>query len=366
VCKLKDRGFSDFYNFRIVVIIDKKKCLQNIEKMAKKASRNNVIFRPHFKTHNVLEVGEWFRDVGIDKITVSSVSMARKFYNSGWKDITVAFPFNIREIDHFNEMAANASINLVLFSRETLKFLISKISHQTGIFIKIDTGMHRTGVLAEDTHIIDTLVDDINKSGKLFLKGFLTHAGHTYRAGSPEEVKQINQEAVQKLSILKTRYSGLNKNMISSVGDTPSCSIADDFSDVDEIRPGNFIYYDSMQHNIGSCSFDDISACVACPVVGKDTIRKEVFIYGGAVHLSKDFLTSESGFSYYGLIVFFGEDRWSEPLKNTYIARISQEHGIIKTTDEYFDKFNVGDLIGVIPIHSCLAANALLDDYSVI
>ena len=44
-----------------------------------KAKENNLIFRPHFKTHQSEDIANWFRQFGIKKCTVSSVSMAEYF-----------------------------------------------------------------------------------------------------------------------------------------------------------------------------------------------------------------------------------------------------------------------------------------------
>jgi hypothetical protein len=43
-------------------------------------------------------VGNLVRECGVNKIAVSSVSMAYYFAKDGWKNITLAIPFNIREI----------------------------------------------------------------------------------------------------------------------------------------------------------------------------------------------------------------------------------------------------------------------------
>ena len=51
------------------LLLDEKKCQENINFMVQKAKRSNVIFRPHFKTHQSIEVGRWFRAQGVDKIT---------------------------------------------------------------------------------------------------------------------------------------------------------------------------------------------------------------------------------------------------------------------------------------------------------
>ena len=45
------------------LLLDKKKCIQNIQKIVNKAKRNQVKFRPHFKTHQSIEVGNWFKNM---------------------------------------------------------------------------------------------------------------------------------------------------------------------------------------------------------------------------------------------------------------------------------------------------------------
>jgi D-serine deaminase-like pyridoxal phosphate-dependent protein len=39
------------------------------------------------------------------------------------------------------------------------------------------------------------------------------------------------------------------------------------------------------------------------------------------------------------------------------VHQLSQEHGILKVTHKEFDSFKVGDLVEIIPVHSCLTAN---------
>ena len=55
------------------LILDEAKCKANIAFMADKAKTNNVELRPHFKTHQSLEIGRWFKEAGISKITASSL-----------------------------------------------------------------------------------------------------------------------------------------------------------------------------------------------------------------------------------------------------------------------------------------------------
>ena len=60
---------------------------------------------------------------------------------------------------------------------------------------------------------------------------------------------------------------------IFSIGDTPAMSVVDNFDVIDEIRPGNFVFYDVMQQNIGFCYFEDIAVALAVQVVAKHPER---------------------------------------------------------------------------------------------
>ena len=158
------------------------------------------------------------------------------------------------------------------------------------------------------------------------------------------------------MSGLRTIYPD---KTILSTGDTPSCSLIGDFSGFDEIRPGNFVFFDLMQYFLGSCNFDEIALIVACPVVEKNLRRKEIIIYGGGVHLSKDHIKANNGETIYGKAVLLNGNGWSAVSKNDFVRTISQEHGIIISSDELFRSVNIGDLIGIVPVHSCMTADLL-------
>lgn len=340
------------------LLLDECKCRANIRFMADKARRYGLFFRPHFKTHQSRMIGAFFRQCGVEAITVSSLSMARYFAAAGWKDITIAFPVNIREISAINELARRINLNLLVAGPETARFLDEKLSAACGFFIKIDTGYHRTGIRPDDLSGLENILRQV-RSPRLSFRGFLTHAGHAYAARSAAEILRIHRRAAQQMVQLKKHYARRYPGIIVSLGDTPSCSIAEDFEGVDEIRPGNFVFYDLMQERRGACQYDQIAVALACPIVAKDRRRRELLIYGGAVHLSKEFLLDSDGCRMYGLAVVFGKNRWSDPLPHTRVVHLSQEHGVIRTDDLNFRRFHIGDLIGVLPVHSCLTASLM-------
>lgn len=333
---------------------------RNISKMAEKAGRTGVEFRPHFKTHQSAQIGEWFREAGVDKITVSSMEMADYFAQHGWRDITVAFPVNIREIEPINQLAQKIKLNLLVESLEAVQFLENNLQSPVEAWIKIDVGLFRTGVLWSNHKILKELADAIRQAKKLKLAGLLTHAGHTYSAKSTETVRNIFKETTERMQAcadLLARFG--NQEMKISVGDTPGCSLVEIFSGVDEVRPGNFVFYDVMQLRLGSCTEQQIAVAVACPVVAKHAERLEIVIYGGAIHLSKNSLTNQDGSTIFGLVAEWLGNGWSSSLPGIYVSSISQEHGIVKTNKMFFDKIKLGDLLVVLPVHSCLTVTLM-------
>ncbi|RMF27156.1 MAG: alanine racemase, partial [Bacteroidetes bacterium] len=105
---------------RPTLLLDERKCRANIRRMAQKARPSGVRLRPHFKTHQSARVGAWFREAGVTAATVSSLSMAKYFTDHGWTDLTVAFPFNSREIALADELAGRVSLNLLVVHPETV------------------------------------------------------------------------------------------------------------------------------------------------------------------------------------------------------------------------------------------------------
>ena len=97
------------------LVINKTISLNNLGRMIDVAKKNNLVLRPHFKTHQSIEVGNWFKEKGITSITVSSISMA-EFFSSEWNDITIAFPLNILEIDKLNLMIRENRVKLLIDS----------------------------------------------------------------------------------------------------------------------------------------------------------------------------------------------------------------------------------------------------------
>jgi D-serine deaminase-like pyridoxal phosphate-dependent protein len=345
------------------MIIDPVKVVKNIKKMAEKTAKAHCLFRPHFKTHQSVEIGHWFRSCGVQAITVSSIDMANFFLADGWQNITVAIVINPRQIEEISVLAKKCRLNLLVDSLPMVALLEKTMPVNVNVWIKIDTGYGRTGIDGNDWHSILEIAKAIDQSAQLSLAGILTHTGQSYSAKGREDLSALYDQVKDKMQMIRNHLhaNGLSEVKIS-LGDTPSCQVCTDFSGIDEIRTGNFIFNDLMQVYLGSCDLQDVAMAVACPVIGKYTSRKQLVIYGGAVHLSKDYVIS-SAIKIYGLAQPFAQAKFDWRKNENFLIGISQEHSVIQAGEDLLASTKVGDLLYVIPAHSCLTADLLKKYY---
>lgn len=338
---------------RPTLLVDEAKCRTNIEAMAQKARNSNTELIPHFKTHQSKEIGEWFKDYGVSKITVSSVEMAEYFAEASWDNIFIAFPCNVLEVERINRIADKISLTLLFSNVTAIKLLSRQLTSKVNARIEIDTGSDRSGFKNNDIEIIDSAINLINENDLINLKGFYSHAGQSYKARNTNEIKAVFDD-------MKDQLLGLNKKyaLPISCGDTPCCSVVTHFDEFESIHPGNFIFYDVMQTKIDSCSFDQIGVALAVPVVSKNDLTNEIVVHGGGVHLSKDQMLEGKVVSY-GKVVMMNEDGWGEPLEGCYVKSLSQEHGVIKASLEVYNNVKIGDIVGILPVHSCMTADCM-------
>ncbi|MEN6312344.1 MAG: alanine racemase [Acidobacteriota bacterium] len=340
------------------LLLDPSRARLNIRTMAEKARRLGLHFRPHFKTHQSRAVGRIFREFGESSITVSSVDMARFFAEDGWRDILIAFPVNVREADEIRKLASAVRLGLLVESPDAVRGLAGDWPAPVDVWLKIDTGNHRTGIAWDAPERIAAVADEVKALAGLRLKGLLTHNGLTYATRSLADLRAVHGESVRRMRAARAALAGRGfEGVAISVGDTPSCKMLEDFDGVDEIRPGNFVFHDVMQLEIGSCAEDEIAVAVACPVVALHPERNEAVIFGGAIHLSKESVETREGGKIYGRACLPEGDGWGKILPGTAVVAASQEHGIVRTTPEILARLRVGDFLVILPVHSCLTVN---------
>lgn len=337
------------------LLLDKEKCLRNIEKMARKAAGQKLAFRPHCKTHQSAEIGNWFRDFGVSAITVSSFEMAGYFARAGWKDILVAFPFHPGVLADLITLSEITRLSILVDSPAGLPFL-HHIPGRIDFYIDIDTGYGRTGIRTENQDLIEQILIKAGTNPHLEFRGFYCHAGHSYKTTGREELDPIHQKALDDLGKLKEEFGSCAPRFL--YGDTPNCSLQKKFGPIDEITPGNFVFYDLIQCTLGSCRLEDIAVAVECPVAGRYPAEERMVVHGGAVHFSKESLLMD-GTPVYGQRVQRTREGWAKASETFYLTALSQEHGVMEHCNHLIREVNIGDKLLFLPVHSCLTANLM-------
>lgn len=337
---------------RPVLILDEQRCKNNIECMVKRSEKFECTFRPHFKTHQSHTVGQWFRDVGVTGITVSSPGMAHYFALDGWDDITIAFPFYPSQISELKELNNKCNLRLFIHKLEDLELLNRELQNPFQVMIEIDAGYRRSGVPAEHKDYINSLIKLSNTLKRSNFCGFYIHDGRTYKVSGKSEVDNAIKPSLSVLRELKSLFPSAK----ISLGDTPSASLSENLMNVDEITPGNFVFYDWIQVQIGSCIADEVALFAKLPVAQRKSHSHSAILHGGAAHLSKDFVIT-NGNKNFGQCIEYSPDKKVSVQENSYISALSQEHATLVNLQHGTDR-----AVTIIPIHSCLTAN-LFDHY---
>jgi D-serine deaminase-like pyridoxal phosphate-dependent protein len=331
---------------------------RNCDAMRTKAAASGVAFRPHVKTHKTIEVGLMQHGGARGPVTVSTLAEAEAFADAGFRDITYAVPIAPAKLPRAEELASRIDrLNLLIDSQEALDAMEAREGQPFDVFLKIDCGYHRAGIDPSSPDSL-RLALAMARSNQIRFRGLLTHAGHSYHARHLDEVRALAAEESAVLSSFRLMLEGEGvRDLVRSVGSTPTASVVDRFTDCDEVRPGNYVFYDAFQATLGSCAVQDAAVSVLTTVVGSYPERNALIVDAGALALSKDTGPDhiEPRFGY-GLVC----DADLRPLPMR-VAALSQEHGRI----EALETVPVGTRLRIIPNHSCLTA-AMFDRYHVI
>jgi D-serine deaminase-like pyridoxal phosphate-dependent protein len=340
------------------LILDVARVRRNAERMSEIASRNGVRLRPHIKTHKCIDVAR-IQTAGHDgAITVSTLAEARAFERHGFSDITYAVPIERGKFAEAVEISrlGGIGLNLLTDDADTVKSLDEaggKAGVRFDVFVKIDCGTHRVGVEPHTAEAVE-IPRLISDAKNLNFAGILTHAGHSYNAKTKDEILAVARHERDSMVELAERLRGQGIDVPTvSIGSTPTMSTIDHLEGIDEIRPGNYIFFDASQATLGSCSVSDTALTVLTAVIHKDSTRKRIVVDAGAIALSKDRgpVGLDPSCGYGRVLDLEGNETGMR------VTGMSQEHGEINAGEAaIFDRLKVGDRLRILANHSCLTA----------
>ena len=156
----------------------------------------------------------------------------------------------------------------------------------------------------------------------------------------------------------RLRRNGIDVPSIS-IGSTPTMTLAKSLEGINEIRPGNYVFNDYTQAQLGVCNVNDCALTVLASVISHRPTAQFFVTDAGALALSKDLgathLRNDMGM---GAIYEDYERKRLFAHIDLQIQTLSQEHGIIAAEHvSYLEgRFKVGDKIRILEHHACLTA----------
>ena len=348
------------------LLVEKRRLERNMERMQAKAAANQVVLRPHAKTHKSVWIAERQRALGAKGVTVAKVGEAEVFVEAGFEDVRLAYPVvgpekHERLLRLMDEAHLSFCVDTEVGAGTASAFYAAH-DREAEVLLEIDTGHGRCGVPWDGDAL--ELAQHIAALPGLKLTGILTHAGQSYRG--PEE-GETPKEALQRVSAVeRDRILDVAMRLRAaevvddpthfdiSIGSTPTMAAfenrgLDGFS-ITEIRPGNYVFYDAMQVALGAAALEDCALTVLTTVVSK---RRGA---DGAERLyldaGKKVLTTDTGYGTdgYGLLLYNAAAMRRHP--HARLTGLSEEHGWVEVPGGA--TFGVGDRVRVVPNHACV------------
>ncbi|WP_462421067.1 alanine racemase [Salinicoccus sp. Marseille-QA3877] len=332
------------------LMIDNKILNRNIISMQDYADRHKVDLRPHTKTHKMPELAQRQKRAGAVGITVAKVGEAEVMAESGLDDIFIANQIiGKSKVERIRNLSKSISISFgvdSLYSVKEIDEVFEGADNKAQVLIEIEVGEKRSGIIEE--HDFIELLKEIKNSENVSFKGVFSHDGHTYKAGTIDELAELFKESSGRTLHFAdiARNHGMACDVVS-IGSTPPFILGFDMPEgITEIRPGTYILMDGSQANVIGTD-DTCAATVLTTVISKPTSER-VITDVGAKGLTQQHrkvgLTATKGL---GKIVGFDD---------VHIDGMFDEHAIIYN-EQFSNQVNIGDKIEIIMNHICPVSN---------
>ncbi len=339
------------------IALDLQKLGNNINEMQEKADKAEVILRPHAKTHKSVSIARMQIKAGAKGLTVAKPDEAITFIKNGISPIMLCYPIISEEKICTLLTIADTHAAEILFVLDSLHgfTVLDKVTGQLNktvkAYMEIDTGLHRCGLLPEDKTLIE-LARRITSSKHIEFAGITSHAGHSYSAKNREQAQSIAEDERKILLNVKNRLAALKiPTKEICIGSTPTLWTQENFEGLTEIKPGNYVFNDLTQKNIGVVSWDQLALTIVTTVVSvNDTY---MIVDAGSKSLTSDIgAHGTQGTQGYGLAFKQNDD--PDDHSGLTVEKLSEEHGWINHKG---NPLPIGTTLTIYPNHACPVIN---------
>jgi D-serine deaminase-like pyridoxal phosphate-dependent protein len=330
------------------LLVDEHRLNRNVRLMAQLCQQHGKRLRPHIKTHKTLEISRRQRVNGAVGLTVAKLGEAEVYAAAGFDDLFVCYPIvGPLKLARLATLAQSVTVSTVVDNAGAaldLSAAMTAAGIRLGVLLKLDVGMHRVGVAADEAEQLAVAVAELPG---LRLRGVCIHEGSVYGEADPARRRAVGRDQVQRLVATAERLRGRGLPIDEvSCGSTPSLADVIDIEGLTEVRPGNYVFYDAMQVALGVIEPERCALSVLTTVVSR----------GGADHAVVDAgaktLSLDRGAHGLGLLPDYGRIVGRDDVR---LASLSEEHGWLKLGDEA--SLTVGERLRVLPNHACAVVN---------
>ncbi|MCG7534185.1 alanine racemase [Pseudoalteromonas sp. OOF1S-7] len=336
------------------LLLDKKKLLNNIQRLNTHLSQFDVQLRPHLKTLKSVDAAHYMLEDPSAPCTVSTLQEAKQFAQAGFKDITYAVGISEHKLPEVLDIQNQGiTLHILLDSFEQAQFVHAFCQEndcKLSCLIEIDCDGKRAGVKPDDPQLV--AIAKILTSAELF-SGLLTHAGGSYECHNLDEIRTMAQQEHHAVRVAadRLRLQHIDCTMVS-VGSTPTALLGEGFEHITEVRAGVYASMDLVMAGLGVCRPQDIALSVLTRVIGHNREKNWLILDAGWMALSRD--TGIASLQYgYGLIC----DEAGHIIPELCVNSVNQEHGIVALPEGLdLSHFAIGTLLRILPNHACATA----------
>jgi D-serine deaminase-like pyridoxal phosphate-dependent protein len=323
------------------LIVDQERLVRNIKGMQETANSAGVLLRPHSKTHNCPELAKLQVEMGAKGICVQDMRHAEEMVHAGVTDIFIANEVvDSAKIARLAELQEKASVKVAiddLTNAEQIAKTATSHDRSVPVLVDVDVGAGRCGVPFNATA---KLVERLARLKGIRFDGLMGYEGQFYNVRNRQRREKLAKRVIAQLVTIARliEKSGLDVPTVSC-GITPTASAAANVEGVTEIQPGNYVFYDLMQVELGVATIEQCAQRVLTTVISTPDSKRFVVDAG------------TTAFAY-------DQARFPKTLglQSAIPTEINQEHLIMRINPKVAH-VQVGERLEFLPYHACTVTN---------
>ena len=330
------------------IVLDLDRMERNIRRYHQAAHAHGKEVWPMLKTHKSLEIARMQADCGCTGFLCGTLDEAEALCDAGFDNLMYAYPVSTAVNARRVAALAKKCRFFVRLDDPDAARVLDRVAAEAGVTVNytiiVDSGLHRFGVKPEK---IRAFAEAMRQFSHLTLCGISTHPGQVYGAACRADVERCCREERRAMAAAASalREGGFAAELITS-GSTPTFFGALEDENINICHPGNYVYHDVIQLSMEAACEEDCALSVLAAVIS---------------HPSEDLFLCDAGSKCLGLdqgahgggsVRGFGRVVGHPELT---VSGLSEEVGKLHVDGP--TTLQVGDLIRIIPNHSCSAAN---------